>query len=46
MLFTETWLRPDIPDPLVEIEGFTHISRDRTEVSGKSRWGGHGVVVL
>lgn len=33
----ETWFRREIPDPMVEIEGFTHIRTDRTEVSGKSR---------
>lgn len=40
MLFTETWLRPDVPDPLVEVEGFTHIRGDRTDSSGKSRGAG------
>lgn len=31
MLFTETWLRPEIPSPKVEIKGFTYIRADRTE---------------
>lgn len=40
MLFTETWLRPEIPDLMVEIEGFTHVHADRTEASGKRRGAG------
>ncbi len=40
MLFTETWLHPEIPDGLVEIEGFSHIRSDRTVLSGKSKGGG------
>lgn len=31
MLFTEMWLRPEIPSPTVEIKGFTYICADRTE---------------
>ena len=31
MLFTEMWLRPEIPSPTVEIKGFTYIHADRTE---------------
>ncbi len=40
MHFTETWLHPEIPDGLVEIEGFSHIRSDRTVLSGKSKGGG------
>lgn len=40
MLFTETWLHPEIPDGLVEIDGFSHIRSDRSALSGKSKGGG------
>lgn len=40
MLFTETWLHPEIPDCCVGIEGFSHIRSDRSELSGKSKGGG------
>lgn len=40
MLFTETWLHPEIPDGLIEIEGFSHIRSDRTVMSGKGKGGG------
>ena len=37
MVFTETWLHQDIPDSLIEFEGFSLIRVDRTDQSGKSR---------
>ncbi|KAG1940176.1 hypothetical protein F2P79_016894 [Pimephales promelas] len=40
MVFTETWLRPDVPDSLCEVEGFSFIRSDRSETSGKERGGG------
>lgn len=40
MVFTETWLHKGIPDLAVEIEGFSLIRADRTELSGKDRGGG------
>ena len=40
MVFTETWLHQDIPDSLIEFEGFSLIRVDRTDQSGKSRGGG------
>ena len=40
MLFTKTWLHPEIPDCCVDIEGFSHIRSDRSELSGKSKGGG------
>lgn len=30
MVFTETWLHQDIPDSLVELEGFSLVRADRT----------------
>lgn len=37
MVFTETCLRPDVPDSLCEVEGFSLIRSDRSETSGKDR---------
>ncbi|KAK0153068.1 hypothetical protein N1851_005260 [Merluccius polli] len=40
LVFTETWLNEDIPDSLVEMEGFTLIRSDRRASSGKKTGGG------
>lgn len=40
MVFTETWLCKDVPDSLIQIDGFTHLRLDRDENSGKKRGGG------
>lgn len=40
MVFTESWLRPDIPDSMVELEGFSCVRADRRVSSGKNRGGG------
>ena len=45
LVFTETWLRKDIPDSLVELEGFSCVRADRTDSSMKSRGGGICVYV-
>lgn len=34
MVVTEIWLRPDIPDSLIQIEGFSCVRADRTASSG------------
>lgn len=40
MVFTETWLSNDVPDSLMQIDGFSHVRLDRDENSGKKRGGG------
>lgn len=40
MVFTETWPHRDVPDSLFELEGFSLIRSDRSEMSGKGRGGG------
>lgn len=40
MVFTESWLCPDIPDSMVELEGFSRVRADRRVSSGKNRGGG------
>ncbi|KAK0137741.1 hypothetical protein N1851_026045 [Merluccius polli] len=45
LVFSETWLREDIPDSLLELEGFSFTRADREATSGKSRGGGLGVYV-
>lgn len=40
MAFTETWLHPDVPNSLVELEGFSLVQADRDVTSGKTRGGG------
>ena len=45
LVFTESWLRQDTPDSLVELEGFSLIRADRGASSGKSRGGGICVYV-
>lgn len=45
MVFTETWLRQDILDASVELEGFTMVRAYRESSSGKSRGGGICVYV-
>lgn len=45
MVFTETWLHKDIPDSLVDIEGFSLIRADRNDLSGKTRGGGTAIYV-
>lgn len=40
MVLTETWLRPDIPDNLLHLEGFSCVRADRSATSGKLRGGG------
>ncbi len=40
MVFTETWLHPDIPSSLIELDGFSFIHSDRSLESGKTRGGG------
>lgn len=40
MVFTETWLHPDVPNSFVELEGFSLVWADRDETSGKTRGGG------
>lgn len=37
MVFTETWLHPDVPNSFVELEGFSLVRADRDETSGKTR---------
>lgn len=36
---TETWLRKDIPDTSIQLEGFTSVRGDRDVTSGKTRGG-------
>lgn len=36
---TETWLNQDIPDSLFELDGFSLVRSDRTELAGKCRGG-------
>ena len=45
MVFTETWLREDIPDSMLELDGFTSSRADREATSGKSKGGGLAVYV-
>lgn len=45
MVFTETWLHRDIPDTLCQLEGFSLLRSDRTEMSGKSQGGGIGIFI-
>lgn len=45
LVFTETWLHKDIPNSLIELEGFSLVSTDRDKTSGKSRGGGTFVFV-
>lgn len=45
LALTETWLRPEIPSSLVEVQGFSLIRADRSAASGKSRGGGICVYV-
>ena len=40
LVFTETWFNNDVPDSLVEVEGFTLIRSDRGASSGKLTGGG------
>ena len=40
MCFTETWLREDIDDGCVNIDGFSLIRSDRNKDSGKQTGGG------
>lgn len=40
VVFTETWLHPDIPNSLVELNGFSLARFDRCFESGKRREGG------
>ncbi len=40
LVVTETWLNADIPDSLIELEGFSAVQADHKENSGKSRGGG------
>lgn len=40
LVFTEIWLRNDVPDNLIQIDGFSQIRSDRDENSGKTREGG------
>jgi len=39
MVFTESWLRQDIPDSMLELEGFSCVRADREATSGKARGG-------
>ncbi|KAK1882818.1 Protein-lysine N-methyltransferase EFM5 [Dissostichus eleginoides] len=45
LCFTETWLHRDIPDCLVEPDGFTVVRADRDTRSGKKRGGGLAVFI-
>lgn len=45
LCFTETWLHGDIPDCLVEPDGFTVVRADRDTRSGKKRGGGLAVFI-
>ena len=45
MPFTETWLTDCVSDELVNIDGFSFIRSDRTELSEKACGGGLGVYV-
>lgn len=40
MIYTETWLQGDFPDPLVQVQGFSNVRMDRNNNSGKLRGGG------
>lgn len=44
-MLTETWLRPEMPSLLIEVQGFSFIRADRSASSGKSRGGGICVFV-
>lgn len=39
MIFTETWLQCDVPDQLVQVQGFKNVRMDRNSNSGKARGG-------
>ncbi len=39
MAFTETWFGKDVPDNLIQIEGFSHVRLDRDANSGKTKGG-------
>lgn len=45
LVLTETWLHKDIPNSLIELEGFSLVHADKEETSGKSRGGGICVFV-
>jgi len=45
MVFTESWLRQDIPDSMLELEGFSCVQAHREATSGKARGGGICVYV-
>ncbi|GAA6087292.1 uncharacterized protein LOC120494988 [Tachysurus ichikawai] len=40
LVFTETWLREDVPDTLFALEGFSLVRADRNDNSGKTKGGG------
>lgn len=40
VFFTEAWFRNDMPDSLIQIDGFSHIRSDRDVNPGKARGGG------
>lgn len=40
LALTETWFGEDVPDNLIQIEGFSHIRLDRDANSGKTKGGG------
>lgn len=45
MVLTESWLRRDIPNDLIQLDGFSCVRADREATSGKSRGGGICVYV-
>lgn len=45
LVFTETWLREDIPNSMLDLEGFSTSRADHEATSGKSRGGGLSVYV-
>ena len=40
MVLTESWLHKDIPDSLIDLQGFSCVRKDRDSSSGKIRGGG------
>ncbi len=40
VVLTESWLHSDIPDSLIDLQGFTCVRQDRDSSSGKMREGG------
>ncbi len=45
LCFTETWFKGNIPDSLLDLDGFMLVRMDRGKQSGKKRGGGLAVFV-